>query len=54
VLGDLASEQPKGAQKVLREILKGRGVYHSSTREGQQKLNRVLLVFSSYLYKEMY
>jgi len=27
------------------------GVCHLSTREGQQELNRVLLVFFTYLYK---
>jgi len=35
MLGNLAGEQPAGAQKGLREIMKRRGVYHSSTREGQ-------------------
>ena len=51
LLGNLAGEQPTGAQKGLREITEGKGDCHSSTREGQQELNRVLLVFSTYLYK---
>ena len=54
VLGNLASEQPTGAQKGLMEVRKNWGDYHSSTREGQQELDRVLLVFSTYLYKEKY
>jgi len=34
VLGNLASEQPTGAQKGLMEVRKNWGDYHSSTREG--------------------
>ena len=54
LLGNLASEQPTGAQKGLMERQEVRGDYHSLTREGQQELDRVLLVFSIYLYKEKY
>jgi len=39
-LGNLASEQPIGAQKGLREIKRDRGVCHSSTREGQRELDK--------------
>jgi len=54
LLGNLASKRLSGAQKGLRERIRDRGVCHSSTREGQQEPNRVLLVFSTYLYKEKY
>ena len=35
LLGDLASEQPTGAQKGLMEVRKDWRDYYSSTREGQ-------------------
>jgi len=54
MLGNLAGEQPTGTQKRLREINKEEGVCHSSTREGQQELNRVLLVLLNYLYYKLY
>jgi len=53
-LDNLASEQPTGAQKKLMEKIRIKGGCHLSTREGQQELDRVLLVFSTYLYREIY
>jgi len=35
LLGDLADEQPTGAQKGLRETIEEEERCHSSTREGQ-------------------